>query len=206
VTGWRALAERASTVGALLVFVPACDGERDAAFELGSGAFPWSSLTITAAGELEPVAEAPSAPPGEWRREFGVDECSLFGIIYGVGWPIPCEGSAAARVEACAPDPELANRERCRVTLDTLALTLGPDLEEPVLEAATVVLANPVVADEGWSGSFLGGPLTDVTGTVTLTGRDGGAPTRYELSQFELQLDYVASRYFLDLAAIKPGW
>jgi hypothetical protein len=193
-------------VGALLVLVPACDGDRDAAFELGSGAFPWSNLSLTAFGELEPVAEFPTAPPGEWRREFGADECSLFGIIYGVGWPIPCEGSAAARVEACAPDPELAHRERCRVTLDTLALTLRTELEAPVLEAATVVLANPVVADEGWSGLLLAGTLTNATGTVTITGREGGAPTRYELSQFELQLDYVSSRYFLDLAAIKPGW
>jgi hypothetical protein len=68
------------------------------------------------------------------------------------------------------------------------------------------VLANPVVADEGWSWSILAGTFTNAPGTITITGRNGGAPTRYALAHFELQLDYVRSRYSLDLEAIKPGW
>ncbi len=202
----RPRAAQASAVAALLVVAPACGGDGDEGFELGSGVFPWSHLAITAVGDLEPLAEPPAAPPGEWKGELTVDACQLTGIIYGVAWLIPCEGSAAARVEACAPDPELADTERCRVTLDSLALTIRPDFEEPVIDAATVELASPVFADEAWSWSTLASPRTHATGTLTITGRSGGAPTHYELADFELRLDYVWSTYFLELRAAKPGW
>lgn len=202
----RASAARASAVVALLVAAAACGSNRDPAFELGSGEFPWSALMITAFGDLEPVAEVPTVPPSEWRRAFPVDGCQFGGIIYGIGWPIPGEGSAAVRIEDCAPDPELASAERCQVTLDSFALTLRPDFDEPVIDAATVELANPVVTDEGWSSWGLMGAGTAVTGAITITGRDGGAPTRYELDYFELQLDYVRFTYFFELGAIKPGW
>jgi hypothetical protein len=109
-------------------------------------------------------------------------------------------------VAACAPDPDLADTQRCTVTLDTLALTLRPDFDEPVLEGATIELASPVVTQEGWSFTGLGGARTNVTGTLTVAGRDGGAPTRYALDSFELEFDYLSSRSFLDLDARKPGW
>jgi hypothetical protein len=75
-----------------------------------------------------------------------------------------------------------------------------------VIDAATVELVSPVVADEAWSWSGLGGSRTSVTSTLTITGRDGGAPTHYGVTHFELALDYVSSVYVLEVYALKPGW
>jgi hypothetical protein len=120
---------------------------------------------------------------------------------------MPCEGSASARVEACAPDPELGDVDRCHVTLDSVALVLRPDFDEPVIDAARVELLSPVATDESWDWSGLASPRSNVMGTLTIAGRDGGAPTRYELDYFELRLDYLFSpTYLLELRAAKPGW
>lgn len=205
-SGRGALRMRVGAFSVLLAGLPACGSERDPAFELGSGEYPWSHLTLSVSSDLEPQDEPPPVPPSTWRRDLTVSDCQLSGLIYGVGWPMPCEGSAAGRVEDCAPDPEVAGAQRCRVTLDTLTLTLRPDWDDPVIDAATVALDSPATTDELWMGGTLTGPVTEPTGTLTVAGRDGGGPTRYELASLDLTLDYVWSSFFLVIDAAKPGW